>query len=101
MNMPVNKSVFSTKTGVSHDLVEDCDFFIVLLSMLIELVNHFKSSEFFLHLLINQRKIKDILSSIIDHILDKWSPLPEFIIVSHLQRYLMLLGMRNIYIVLE
>jgi hypothetical protein len=36
--MLIDESVFSTKAGISHNLVEDCDFFVVFDTILVVLM---------------------------------------------------------------
>lgn len=99
--MAIDESILGTMVSIPHDFIEHSNFFIVLLTMLIELMNHFQRSVLFLHLLINHRKIEYILSRIVYHILSKWSLLPEFIIISHYARYFMLFSVSNIYVIFQ
>ena len=53
----VDKGILRTKRCLPHDFVEDCNFLIVLLSMLVELVQYLEVSVLTLHSLIYLRKV--------------------------------------------
>lgn len=89
--MSVDKRVLGTERGIPHDLVEDGDILIVLLTMLIELVLDHQVTVVALHALVYLRKIQNILSGVLNHVPGQRSLLPEGVIVSHHRMNLFLL----------
>ena len=57
--------------------------------------------KFRLHSLINLRQVKDVLSSILDHISGQGSLLPKIIMLSHDHRNLLFLGVSHVDVVLK
>jgi len=53
LNMSVDESILSTERGISHYLVEDCYVFIVLLSVLVELMLYHQMPVLTLHPLVH------------------------------------------------
>lgn len=69
--------------------------------MLRELMINLEVSVLAFHSLVDLGQIKNILSCILNHVLSKWSLLPECVIVLHLLSDVLLLCMNDIDILLE
>jgi hypothetical protein len=57
LNLLVNEGIFGAQGGVSHDLVENCDLFIILNPILVVLVNDLQMSVLTLHPLVYLGKV--------------------------------------------
>jgi hypothetical protein len=101
LDLLVNESIFSAQRGVPHYFVEHSDLFIVLNPVLVILMYNLEVSILTLHPLINLREVKDILSSILDHVLVQGSSLPKRIIFAHLVADHSLLGMSHVDVMLK
>jgi hypothetical protein len=97
----VDKCVLGAERCVSHDLVENCDLFVVFDSELIVLVNDLEVAVVTLHSLIHLWQIQDVLGCVLDHISSQGSSFPEIVIVPHNLRYLLFLCVSHIYVVLK
>jgi hypothetical protein len=101
LNMSIYKCIFLTISCISHDLLKDSQLLVVLLSVLIKLMHQFHRSVLFLQFLINHGQVYNILSSVVNHILCKWSSFPEHVVIAHLEADLMLLRVYHVNVVLQ
>lgn len=101
LDVSVDEGVLGTERGVSHDLIKDSDIFVVLLSMLIELMLYHQVAILALHALVHLRQVQDVLGCVLDHVLGERTPLPEGVVVPHHRMDLLLLRVDYIYVLLE
>lgn len=101
LDVAIDKSILIAVKGIAHNLLVDCDFFLLMMTMLEERVDEFQISILFLHFLVNKREGNDVLGCILNHVRGEGSSLPEHIIVLHDGLYFLLLGMDNINIDLK
>ena len=101
LDLLVDERILCAQRGVSHYLVKHCDLLIVLDSELVVLVNNLEVAVLTLHPLVDLWEVEDVLRRVLDHVLVQGPPLPETVIVTHLVSYYSLLGVRDVYVMLE